>query len=248
MSLCRRTLCAAARAATWAAVAQHSSHHSPAASRHLRTLASPAAAATAVGAARTLLNSSSSSGSSYGCGGPLQHQVQLHRQLHQTRVFRVDEDINDESEFTEAGQDSIPSERVEQLVEQLVNLTVIEASQLNKLLKKRLGLPDMPMGGGMMMPMGGMPMGGVAPAADEAAEVEEKKEEQTEFDVKLQKVDPAGKIKVIKEVRAATGLGLKEAKELVEGAPCVIKKALPKAEAEELASKLKEVGGECSVE
>lgn len=123
-------------------------------------------------------------------------------------------------------------------------------------------------------------MGGAPVAAEEAPAEEEEKVEQTEFDVKLQKVDAAGKIKVIKvsrsthtvtllcpllppalttkssmdtcgnvqEVRAATGLGLKEAKELVEGAPCVIKKALPKAEAEELAAKLKEVGGECSVE
>jgi len=164
-------------------------------------------------------------------------------------------DVDDESEFTEEGQEAVPSERVLQLVDQLVSLTVIEASQLNKLLKRKLGLPETPMmGGGMMMPMGGMPMMGSAPAgtaaagaAPEAAPAEAAAE-QTEFDVKLQKVDPAGKIKVIKEVRAATGLGLKEAKELVEGAPCVVKKALPKDEAESLAAKLKEVGGDCSVE
>eukprot|EP00958_Prasinococcus_capsulatus_P024347 scaffold3782_cov301-Prasinococcus_capsulatus_cf.AAC.5 len=126
--------------------------------------------------------------------------------------------------------------------------------------------------------MGSAPAGTAAAGAAPEAAPAEAAAEQTEFDVKLQKVDPAGKIKVIKvrrntppppqqppaataasvsafgsspfpcEVRAATGLGLKEAKELVEGAPCVVKKALPKDEAESLAAKLKEVGGDCSVE
>jgi large subunit ribosomal protein L7/L12 len=68
--------------------------------------------------------------------------------------------------------------------------------------------------------------------------------EKTEFTLKLVKYDDKSKIKVIKEVRAITGLGLKEAKELVEKAPANIKGELTKKEAEELAAKLKEAGGE----
>lgn len=80
---------------------------------------------------------------------------------------------------------------------------------------------------------------GSAGAADEApAPVEEK----TVFDVKLVGFDTAAKIKIIKEVRSVTGLGLKEAKELVEGAPKVISKALKKEQADELKAKLEEIG------
>lgn len=71
---------------------------------------------------------------------------------------------------------------------------------------------------------------------------------KTEFDVKLDAYDAASKIKVIKEVRAATGLGLKEAKELVEAAPAVIKGALKQADADELKAKLEAAGGKVSVE
>ena len=81
---------------------------------------------------------------------------------------------------------------------------------------------------------------GAAAAAEEAKPVEEK----THFDIELSKYDPASKIKVIKEVRAMFGLGLKEAKEMVEGAPVWIKKEVAKAEAEEIIEKLKSVGGE----
>ena len=73
-------------------------------------------------------------------------------------------------------------------------------------------------------------------------------EEQTVFAVKLKAVDPKGKIKVIKEVRAATGLGLKEAKEMTEGAPIVVKGGLSKEEAEKLMAVLKEAGGDCELE
>ncbi|KDO19560.1 hypothetical protein SPRG_15198 [Saprolegnia parasitica CBS 223.65] len=76
-----------------------------------------------------------------------------------------------------------------------------------------------------------------------AAAVEEVKEEKTSFDVKLVSFDAKNKIKVIKEVRAITGLGLKEAKELVEGVPAVLKKDLKKAEADELLAKIAEMGG-----
>lgn len=96
------------------------------------------------------------------------------------------------------------------------------------------------MGGGG----GGAPAaqgGAEAPAAEEVKEVEA---EKTHFDIELTKFDASAKIKIIKEVRAMFGLGLKEAKEMVEGAPVWIKKEVKKEEAEELAEKLKALGAE----
>jgi large subunit ribosomal protein L7/L12 len=118
----------------------------------------------------------------------------------------------------------------EQVISYIENLTLLEVKDLVDELKERLGVEEMPAGGGMMM-MPGMAAG----AADEA-------EEKTEFDVVLTSFGEK-KIAVIKEVRAITGLGLKEAKELVEGVPAKIKEAVSKAEAEEVKAKLVEAGG-----
>lgn len=85
---------------------------------------------------------------------------------------------------------------------------------------------------------------GVVVAAAGAAEAAE---EKTEFDVELTEVPAASKIKVIKVVREVTGLGLKEAKELVEAAPKVVKEAAAKADAEELKKKLEEVGAKVTL-
>lgn len=91
---------------------------------------------------------------------------------------------------------------------------------------------------------------GSAPAQQAAAETkeeapkEEVKKEKTHYDVELSKFDPAKKIALIKEIRAILNLGLKEAKDMVEGAPVWIKKELAKEEAEKLAEKLKELGAE----
>ncbi|CAN1344363.1 50S ribosomal protein L7/L12 [Linum perenne] len=90
----------------------------------------------------------------------------------------------------------------------------------------------------MMMP------GGAAAAAGKA----EEKVEKTAFDLKLEAYDAASKIKVIKEVRAFTDLGLKEAKELVEKAPTLLKKGVTKEEAEKIIAKLKDVGAKVSME
>jgi large subunit ribosomal protein L7/L12 len=92
----------------------------------------------------------------------------------------------------------------------------------------------------MMMPMGMMPMGGASASAPAVAE--EAQVEKTSFDVKLEGFDAAAKIKVIKEVRTFTALGLKEAKELVEKAPVVLKSGVAKDEAEQIIQKLKSVG------
>ena len=106
-----------------------------------------------------------------------------------------------------------------------------------------MGIEDTP------MMMGAMPGAGVAAgAAGGAPAAEEVVEEKTHFDVKLLSFDASSKLKVIKEVRALAGLGLKEAKEFVEGAPKVIKENVAKEEAEAMVEKLKALGAEVELE
>jgi large subunit ribosomal protein L7/L12 len=113
------------------------------------------------------------------------------------------------------------------IVDDLSSLTVLEAAELSKLLEEKWGVSA-------AAPVAVAAAGGGAAAA---APVEEK----TEFDVVLTNAGDK-KINVIKEVRAITGLGLKEAKDLVEGAPKTVKEAVAKAEAETLKKKLEEAG------
>ncbi|RDE09738.1 50S ribosomal protein L7/L12 [Pelagibacterium lacus] len=113
------------------------------------------------------------------------------------------------------------------LVDDLSALTVLEASELSKLLEEKWGVSA-------AAPVAVAAAGGAAAAAAPA-------EEQTEFDVILTDAG-AQKINVIKEVRAITGLGLKEAKDLVEGAPKPVKEGVNKAEAEDLKGKLEAAG------
>ncbi|MCI4664145.1 MAG: 50S ribosomal protein L7/L12 [Neomegalonema sp.] len=123
---------------------------------------------------------------------------------------------------------------LEKIAEELSNLTVLEISELAKMLEDKWGVEAATGGGGMMMPMA---MPGAAAAGDAGAPAEEK----TEFDVILVAAGDK-KINVIKEVRAITGLGLKEAKELVEAGGKAVKEGAPKAEAEEIQKKLEDVG------
>ena len=118
------------------------------------------------------------------------------------------------------------------IVEDLSALTVLEAAELSKLLEEKWGVSA-------AAPVAVAAAGGAAaPAAAE--------EEKTEFDVIL--VDAgANKINVIKEVRAITGLGLKEAKDLVEGAPKPVKEAVSKGEAADLKKKLEDAGAKVDV-
>jgi large subunit ribosomal protein L7/L12 len=127
---------------------------------------------------------------------------------------------------------------IEKLVDEVAGLSLLEASELAKALKDKLGIEG-PVGG-MPMMMPGMMPGGAGGGAAEAAE------EQTEFDVIL-KAAGSEKIKVIKEVRAITGLGLKEAKELVDGAPKPLKEAVAKDEAEKIKEQLTGVGAEVEI-
>jgi len=117
---------------------------------------------------------------------------------------------------------------VTEIVEKIEKLTLLEASELKKALEDKFGVTA---AAPMMM--------AAAPAAAAAAPVEEK----TEFTVEL-KSSGAQKINVIKVVRAATGLGLKEAKDLVDAAPKVVKEGLNKDEAEKLKKEIEEAGGQ----
>lgn len=119
---------------------------------------------------------------------------------------------------------------LEQLVDDLSSLTVLEAAQLSKMLEEKWGVSA-------AAPVAVAAAGGAA-GAPAAAEAEE---EKTEFDVVLVAIGEK-KINVIKEVRAITGLGLKEAKDLVEAAPKTVKEAAKKEEAEEIKKKLEEAG------
>ena len=113
------------------------------------------------------------------------------------------------------------------MVEDLSKLSVMEAAELSKLLQDKWGVSA-------AAPVAVAAAGGDAAAADKGAE-------QDSFDVVLTDVGDK-KINIIKEVRAATGLGLKEAKDLVEGAPKAIKEGVAKAEAEEIKKKFEEAG------
>jgi large subunit ribosomal protein L7/L12 len=119
------------------------------------------------------------------------------------------------SSDAEPEQREITDPTVIALADQITQLNLLQVSDLTELIKKRLGITSSPM---MGMPMG-MPMmgggGGAAPAAAQPAEAAPPVEEKTEFTLKLDGFDASAKIKVIKEVRAITGLGLKEAKDLV---------------------------------
>ena len=122
------------------------------------------------------------------------------------------------------------SAATEQILEQLKVLTLLEASELVKQLEEAFGVSAAATGGMMMMAPG---------AAAPAEEVVEK----TEFDAILESVPADKKIAVLKIVREITGLGLKEAKELVEAAPKAVKEAVAKDAAEDIKKRIEEAGG-----
>jgi large subunit ribosomal protein L7/L12 len=120
---------------------------------------------------------------------------------------------------------------LEKIIEDLSALTVVEAADLVKQLEEKWGVEAAKGGGGVMM---------AAPAGGDAAE------EQTEFDVIL-KSHGSNKIAVIKEVRSLTGLGLKEAKGLVDSAPKALKEGIEKGEAEAIKASLEKAGAEVEI-
>ena len=118
------------------------------------------------------------------------------------------------------------------IVEDLSNLTVLEAAELSKMLEEKWGVSA-------AAPVAVAAAGGAAAPAEAA-------EEKTEFDVILADAG-ANKINVIKEVRAITGLGLKEAKDLVEAAPKAVKEGISKGEADDIKKKLEDAGAKVDV-
>lgn len=120
---------------------------------------------------------------------------------------------------------------LEKIIEDLSALTVVEAADLVKQLEEKWGVEAAKGGGAVMM---------AAPGGGDAAE------EQTEFDVIL-KSHGSNKIAVIKEVRSLTGLGLKEAKALVDGAPKALKEGIEKGEAEAIKESLEKAGAEVEI-
>ena len=125
------------------------------------------------------------------------------------------------------------SATTDQILEQLKTLSLLEASELVKQIEEAFGVSAAASAGVVMA---------AAPAA--AAEAAE---EKTEFDVVLEGFDAAAKIKVLKAVREATGLGLGEAKALVEGAPCAVKEGISKADAEAMKKAIEEAGGKVTL-
>jgi len=125
------------------------------------------------------------------------------------------------------------SATTDQILESLKTLSLLEASELVKQIEEAFGVSAAASAGVVMA---------AAPAA--AAEAVE---EKTEFDVILDGFDAAAKIKVLKAVREATGLGLGEAKALVEGAPTPIKEGVSKADAEAIKKAVEEVGGKVTI-
>ncbi len=114
---------------------------------------------------------------------------------------------------------------LEKIAKDLSSLSVIEAAELSKILEEKWGVSA------------AVPVAAAAPASGETEVAEEK----TDFEIVLSEAG-GNKIAVIKEVRTVTALGLKEAKDLVEGAPKSLKKGVPKAEAEEIKKKLEAAG------
>jgi large subunit ribosomal protein L7/L12 len=121
---------------------------------------------------------------------------------------------------------------LKEFANQLVNLTVKEVNELAQILKEEHGIEPAAAAVAVAAPAAGDGAGAAA--------------EQTEFDVILKSAG-AGKLQVVKIVKDLTGLGLKEAKDLVDGAPKAVKEKVSKAEAEDLAAKLKEAGAEVEI-
>ncbi len=124
---------------------------------------------------------------------------------------------------------------VDEIIDKLKGLTLLEAADLVKQIEETFGVSAAAPAGGMMM----MAPGAAAPA--------EEVEEQTEFSAVLDDVPADKKIAILKVVRTITGLGLKEAKDLVEAAPKALKEGVAKAEAEDIKKQIEEAGGKVSI-
>lgn len=153
-----------------------------------------------------------------------------------------DESVPNEAELALEKVPVQVSKEVQDIVDQILKLDVVELGMLSNLFAERLGFDQID-----MMAAGSAAAMGEDEEGEEGTDVTPK-EEKTAFELKLTGFDAKSKIKVIKEVRTITGLGLKEAKALVEGAPTTLKKDIKKEEAEELKAKMEAVGATLEIE
>ena len=128
---------------------------------------------------------------------------------------------------------SATTQKLERIADELLDLTKLERHDYSILFRLKLGLNNA---------VSGLASADSASTGSGSASTEAKAAEKTAFDIKLEKFDAAAKIKIIKEVRTFTDLGLKEAKDLVEKAPVVLKKGVTKEEGNPIVEKLKELG------
>jgi len=129
------------------------------------------------------------------------------------------------------------TEKIENILDQIKGLTLLEANELVTKLEEVFNIDVRSVGAVAV----------AAPAAGGAGGAEDAAEEKTEFDIVLESVDASSKIAVLKVVRNITGLGLKEAKELVESAPKTIKEAVAKADGETMKKELEEAGAKVAL-
>lgn len=141
---------------------------------------------------------------------------------------------------------SPPTARVFRLVDEVSGLTLSESAELGLIMMKKQGMTEPPVVG--VLKPGAAGFTGMAMKTGGAAAKEELKPEKTAFDLKLESYDANAKVKIIKELRTFTDLGLKEAKDLVEKTPAVLKKGVLKEEAEKIIEKMKAVGGKVIME
>lgn len=148
----------------------------------------------------------------------------------------------DPATFDPTEHRSPPTHRVFRLVDEISGLTLSEVAELGSILMKKRGMKEPPV-------VGVMKPGAAAITIKAPTEAkEERKAEKTVFEIKLESYEAASKIKLIKEVRSFTDLGLVEAKKLVENTPAVLKKGLSKEEGEQLIEKLKALGAKVVLE
>lgn len=148
----------------------------------------------------------------------------------------------DPANFDPTEHRSPPTERVWRLVDEISGLTLVETAELSGIMMKKLGMKETPVVGVMKPGAAGVAM------KTATAAKEEKKPEKTAFELKMESYDAASKLKVIKEIRSFTELGLKEAKDLVEKTPAILKKGVSKEEAEKIIEKMKAVGANVVME
>ncbi|CAI9285882.1 unnamed protein product [Lactuca saligna] len=152
----------------------------------------------------------------------------------------------DPTTFDPTEHRSPPTDRVWRLVDEMSSLTLLEVAELSSIMMKKMGMKEPPVVA--VMKPGAAGLAAAGSGGGQAAAKEEVKPEKSVFELKLESFEAASKIKIIKEVRSCTDLGLKEAKELVEKAPVVFKKGVSKEECEQIIEKMKGVGAKVVME